>query len=233
MFEVLPGHAFVAIGAVLAALIAGFFSLLNLVTSKEQKVSEFRQAWIDELRQEVARYSSAVTYLSVCYSAYRNKNKDEKDIFKFYETVRESYEQVVHTYTAISLRINKNEKNEAIRKANEEFLAALDRIRELFNEGSLKEARVHCDTLREKCKPILKEEWERVKKGEPTYSRTKSVATAILIVGLVGAVVSSAVVVSAYYQKQKTGSPKEEQKFQEKPANNRLQPTSALTRRRG
>jgi len=40
----------IVFGTVLAALIAGVFSYFNLVNSKEQKVSEFRQAWNNSLR---------------------------------------------------------------------------------------------------------------------------------------------------------------------------------------
>jgi hypothetical protein len=38
----------------LVAMIAGAFSLLGLVISKEQKVSEFRQTWIDALREDIS-----------------------------------------------------------------------------------------------------------------------------------------------------------------------------------
>ena len=44
----------VAIGTMIAAFIAGLVSLLSLIISKEQKVSEFRQAWIDALRAEIS-----------------------------------------------------------------------------------------------------------------------------------------------------------------------------------
>ena len=50
----------IAVGAIGAALIAGVVSLLGLVISKEQKVSEFRQAWIDALRSDVASLISHV-----------------------------------------------------------------------------------------------------------------------------------------------------------------------------
>lgn len=43
----------VAIGAIGAALIAATVSLLGLIISKEQKTSEFRQAWIDALRSDL------------------------------------------------------------------------------------------------------------------------------------------------------------------------------------
>lgn len=39
----------ISIGAVGAAIIAGFFSIVSLIIGKEQKTSEFRQAWIDAL----------------------------------------------------------------------------------------------------------------------------------------------------------------------------------------
>jgi hypothetical protein len=43
-----------AASAFVVAWVAGAFSLLGLLISKEQKVSEFRQAWIDALRADIA-----------------------------------------------------------------------------------------------------------------------------------------------------------------------------------
>lgn len=42
-----------SVGAVGAAMIAAFVSFLGLIIGKEQKTSEFRQAWIDALRSEL------------------------------------------------------------------------------------------------------------------------------------------------------------------------------------
>jgi len=49
-----------AIGAVVAALIAGIVSLLGLIISKEQKTSEFRQAWIDALRCDLTAFLTQI-----------------------------------------------------------------------------------------------------------------------------------------------------------------------------
>ncbi len=49
-----------AIGAIVAALITGILSVLGLVISKEQKTSEFRQQWIDDLRREVSELLACV-----------------------------------------------------------------------------------------------------------------------------------------------------------------------------
>ena len=42
--------------AILVAFVAGAFSLLGLTVAKENKVSEFRQAWIDALREDIAEF---------------------------------------------------------------------------------------------------------------------------------------------------------------------------------
>ncbi len=186
--EQLTTQALIAVGVVLAAVIAGCFSFLNLVIAKEQKVSEFRQEWIDALRQEIAEYTSAISCLSVAYSVYRKKYPHEKDIWKFYESAKESYTQIVSSFTAISLRVNPSDKDKKLKKINDEFLGALWQIREYFNDDKLKESRIHCNVLLEKSIPLLKEEWERVKRGEKTYWVSKYVTASVLLAGLAAAV---------------------------------------------
>lgn len=56
MTDLVPSNVFVAIATVVAAVIAGLISVVTLTLSKEQKTSEFRQAWIDGLRQDLAEF---------------------------------------------------------------------------------------------------------------------------------------------------------------------------------
>jgi len=56
----------VAIATVVAAVIAGLISVVALTLTKEQKTSEFRQAWIDGLRSDLADYLAA-------FSKHNNK----------------------------------------------------------------------------------------------------------------------------------------------------------------
>jgi len=44
----------VAVGAIGTSIIAAMVSLVGLTVSKEQKVSELRQPWIDALRDDLA-----------------------------------------------------------------------------------------------------------------------------------------------------------------------------------
>ncbi|HKE96605.1 MAG TPA: hypothetical protein VKB34_20010, partial [Povalibacter sp.] len=55
----LPAQSIVAIATVVASLIAGVFSFVNLTLNKEQKTSEFRQAWIDALRADLSAFFAA------------------------------------------------------------------------------------------------------------------------------------------------------------------------------
>jgi len=104
------GPATIAFGAIVAAVIAGSFSYLNLITSKEQKVSEFRQAWIDSLRESIAQYISSLSYLSILYKHYSEKDDLDKDKFEMAKDVRDIYERTNETYNDIIFRINDNEK---------------------------------------------------------------------------------------------------------------------------
>lgn len=53
----------IPIGVVVAAGVAGLFSLVSLIISKENKVTEFRQAWIDAQRNDLAELLATATAL--------------------------------------------------------------------------------------------------------------------------------------------------------------------------
>lgn len=41
-------------GPIIAAMIAGFIAFIGMIITKENKVSEFRQAWINDFREEIS-----------------------------------------------------------------------------------------------------------------------------------------------------------------------------------
>ncbi|MBS3927686.1 MAG: hypothetical protein KGZ65_03740 [Sphingomonadales bacterium] len=54
---------YMAIGPIIAAIIGAVVTLASLIISKESKLSEFRQAWIDSLRQEIADLLSNILHI--------------------------------------------------------------------------------------------------------------------------------------------------------------------------
>lgn len=72
-------------GVMFAAIVGGFFSFVSLISSKEQKVSEFRQQWIDGLRDELSTLFSSARALCRAMEETRSPNTEDEDIqdFKF------------------------------------------------------------------------------------------------------------------------------------------------------
>lgn len=184
--ENLPSQLLIPIGAVTAALIAGFFSFLNLVISKEQKVSEFRQAWIDKLRDDLCKYVAAIRYLSSANKVWEGAG--HPDQLRHFETMRPTVDSASQAYNSIVLRINPEDKNKKMKELNTNFLATLNKVRIHVDQNKYDDARNVAATLADKLQPILKYEWERVKKGEPIYRITRGVAFFIIIVALVSGV---------------------------------------------
>lgn len=174
-----------AAGAVIAALIAGFFSFLNLVISKEQKVSEFRQAWIDKLREDLCKYIASIRYLASANQVWDDEGNSDR--MKHFEAMRSTVDTAAQAYHSIVLRINPNDTNKKMKELNDVFLQALNTVKQNVEDEKYEDARTVANTLSIKMQPILKYEWERVKKGELIYRVTRGTAIFIVIAALAAA----------------------------------------------
>lgn len=208
-----PFQAYFALGAVFAALIAGFFSFLNLIISKESKVSEFRQNWTDCLRKEIGEYASSVNALAVLNIPTKPPLTDTEHR----QAALPIIDRQDQAYTSITLRVNKEEGNNKHKSVNNCFLTALEQVRQAYKDARLEDARELLVPLRDSAQPLLKYEWERVKSGEKAYRVSKYAALAVLLFSILGTVY--------VFHKFTSGA-------QQSP-NKSLQPTSALTRRLG
>jgi hypothetical protein len=184
--ELVLKNTITMLGVMFAAIIGGFFSLMNLVSSKEQKVSEFRQSWIDSLRESISSYIASLYYLTTLYKHYAEQHPEKKDRFEMTKSIEETYSQVNKMYNDIIFRINDDETKPTLKKLNNDFLLALEESRAIFNNNNneFEEVKDSCDKIRAHAKPLLKNEWKRVKSGEPTYRNSKYFAITILAIGI-------------------------------------------------
>lgn len=173
--------ALAAAGAALAGWIAGAFSVLGLLTSKEEKVSEFRQAWIDALRADLA---SLVAHAHQIY-AYVAMHKPLNDEL-FWKETREDYLALNGASTRIKLRLNRDEPESKL------VLCTMQKMEALFAfiptggpKLSIENINKITDELESNAPPLLKKEWNRVKGGELIYRIAKW--SSILIFGATGA----------------------------------------------
>ncbi len=162
----------IAVGVVIAAGITGLISLLGLIISKEQKTSEFRQQWIDSLRNEISELigytETGIQHLTVIL-------RDKKATPKVCITPSDSFDKVKTEimesekyYTRILLRVNP--------KKHKELMGSLKKLKEVFNSDNIPspEKLDEIETeLIQVTQRTLKSEWDRVKKGEPIFKFAK------------------------------------------------------------
>ena len=197
----------IPIGAVTAAIIAGLFSYLALIVSKEQKTSEFRQAWVDALREEMANFVASVRLMRYTVSNLKKQHGGGIPPDKQHEAISEPYEKAIVAYNSILLRLNpKNPSSAAL-------ITLLKEVRDFIREGELEKATDRLAATRDQARVVLKEEWERVKRGEPVFVWSKRILGILIASGIIGL----ASVVYSAFGRNPVDSPPQEQRANKTP----------------
>jgi hypothetical protein len=170
-----------ALIAVIGAVIGALITYVGLLTSKEAKVSEFRQAWIDALRNDI---SEVMGLLVTTY---------EVDSLTNNELLYKANLSISALRARISLRLNMGEDE------SKDLIAALDHLHEVANDtvpppgltdsarlahpkGKVKPLRDATKVTTKASQILLKKEWNRVKEGEAVYRRTQTYAWIVFVV---------------------------------------------------
>jgi hypothetical protein len=164
-----------AAAACLTAWIAGTVSVLGLLISKEQEVSRFRQAWIDDLRRDIAEIIARIYQIHAYFHKSVPIYDDSFDYAAFWKATRDDYLELNRASIRVKLRVNRDENASAL------VLQSLNDIEQLFKDdlGTVEVAatlaRIHTivSALERDMPPLLKREWQRVKSGEPVYRFAK------------------------------------------------------------
>lgn len=157
----------ISIGAVGAAVIAGLISVIGLIIGKEQKISEFRQAWINDLRRCLIDY---LTNINAACDLMRLKRAG-RDIDE--ERLVECYRKLNEANHGISLRVNASEV------PAKKLLDSMEKFEKLAApDGDLtpENIKVIEESYLQDSKNLLKFEWDRVKKGEPIFVAAKRIS---------------------------------------------------------
>lgn len=163
---------------VVAAFLTALVSLLGLIISKEQKVSEFRQAWIDALRSDIAAVIANAMTVEFLISTGESQRSD------FFEKYRSTFLEFSTALARIRLRINGEEE------VGKKVLDGLYTIAQELtakrgpDSNRLRDLRA---TLVTDSQELLKNEWRRVRDGEGAFKVTK--AAFLLIILIMGALI--------------------------------------------
>ncbi|WP_335900475.1 hypothetical protein [Shewanella algae] len=153
--------------------------------SKEQKTSEFRQAWIDGLRNDLAAFFSSARALCRVMQEARSPHASDEDVIGF----RFSKEHVgkmrfdgAEALYRIKLRLNQNEPEHM------ELNRLLDSATTIQNQINIEKGQDYSKVIEaierasSYSQTILKSEWERVKRGEQAFRVTKNWVMPIIMV---------------------------------------------------
>jgi hypothetical protein len=207
----LPDTVFIAFGVVAAAIIAGVFSYINLVSIKESKVSEFRQDWINDLRKEISEYISATRALMEKLRHDNHRQMLSKQGFMAKKNNHgDLYNQMLNSKVSILLRINDKEKEEKIKAINDEFLSLVENIHNDFESAEFANAEEKIETLISKSRELLKHEWNRARDGELGYRVTKYAAITTLGLSIAFLVVAAILKISPLAPNNPKPTPKKE-----------------------
>ena len=171
----IPAQAIVAIATITAALITGVIAIVNLTLSKEQKVSEMRQAWIDGLRDDLAKFFAGARFVVVAVQDKHTAEQSGRAMTHAPSSdhVADQIAVIHETLYRIKLRLNREEENHI------ELERLLDAIVKTYNEASetytisnpvIKSISIATDQAR----IVLKFEWERVKRGEEAFNKLRN-----------------------------------------------------------
>lgn len=165
-----------AVGGIVAAVIAAAISFLGLVITKEQKISDFRQQWVDNLRIELAQYMTQLN-LIVDASIVNFKSADEA-----LEKLSPSISKMNDANFRILLFLNHDEElSRQIISSMNNFHDALSRM----GQPSIREEMKAIErALIDASRALLKEEWKRVKRGEPVFRCAKWAAALVVVAGV-------------------------------------------------
>ncbi|MCG9566795.1 hypothetical protein [Vibrio chagasii] len=162
---------YAALGTICAALITSVFAFINLINSKEQKTSEFRQDWINELRQSISEFTAVTTTFASMLSYIDSFDSEDEKVRRESEFYKENIDianNITKHYNIIQLYVNPVE--------NHSFLSALSKVHTLVTSKRVISGEQITEAnkeLVEEAQLLLKSEWKRVKRGEMTYRVTK------------------------------------------------------------
>jgi len=180
----LPVQSIAAIATLVAGLITAAVAFVNMTLTKELKTSEFRQAWIDGLREDLSRFLGAARAFARAVEEKNFLGAESKDRTLSDAKIGELRYQAAETLSKIRLRLNPNEPE------HQELLRLLQRAVEEQNamiqrKSTLELTLAAIEIANDYARPVLKVEWERVKQGELAFRIARNwLAPAVFLISI-------------------------------------------------
>ncbi|MES2390136.1 MAG: hypothetical protein V4555_00740 [Acidobacteriota bacterium] len=164
---------------ILTSVIGASAATIGVVVTKDSKISEFRQAWVDALRADISRFLALSLHIN---SAARS---DEKKSFAAAGT--EFYAGMVLESNELNAKIRlRLDESKPLQKA---LAVACSDTSAMAADAPKAKMTHRIDMTRLAATAVLDEAWSRVKKGERRFRWTFHFALGTLLLNLVVLVV--------------------------------------------
>ena len=97
----------------------------------------------------------------------------DEDRLEYVKLKQHAYREALAAQMSIRTRLNPNDSAPRLKELNGKVLSTLDDIQQHLNSNAYDEANKLLSDLHNAANPLLKEEWERVKRGEPAFVSAK------------------------------------------------------------
>ena len=172
------------VGPVVAAALTAAIAFVVSVLAKESKTSEFRQAWIEGLRNDISEllgnYNMLEMSLAIDVDQSEIPSERQRRADKFLSENKSEYAKLDALCNKVILRLNPAEHVSLIEK--------IKVLEGALGKGSAVSHAICVDMVND-FSILLKSEWDRVKRGEPAFQMTKKVAfigfISVVLVGLI------------------------------------------------
>lgn len=163
-----------AVAVIIASIIGLIVAVTTAVIAKEQKVSEFRQAWINDFREDTAAFITAVCDCMHALEGIAVNKKFKKDIMSLQVDYNSSYKEAELRAMMLQLRLNPSKDKQCINYIDE-LKRMLDSVTtdssNVKYSVAINEIKVFNTIFKDEVHSILKNEWEIVKQGEKRFLR--------------------------------------------------------------
>lgn len=175
-----------ALATLAAAFVAGGIARSNLIVSKESKISEFRQAWVGELRENLSSLFSAVRLLARAVQEERDKEQRIGSNEKFHfsqDKIVETRHLSAETKYRIELLLDRNHPTHAeLGQLLDAMMAAQNAYLVGGQDADIEKVFELIDHANKQASVVLGHEWELVRTGEDEYRNAVKMANSVLLV---------------------------------------------------
>ncbi|WP_143451565.1 hypothetical protein [Janthinobacterium sp. 13] len=178
-----------ALATLAAAFVAGGIARSNLIASKESKISEFRQIWVGELRENLSSLFSAVRSLARAVQEERDRQNGNGTHPKFHFGQQKIVE-VRHSSAELKYRVGllldrKQDSHVELQRLLEVMMETQQAYLMGENNADIKPVFDAVECANELGMVVVAQEWETVRRGEPEYrNAVKKVDLVLLVAGV-------------------------------------------------